>query len=316
VVSDAFSSVFVCVSCSVLRARVCTRNETTDSVCSPGGGVSWGPGGPLLASASAGLAGDLNFLWCEPTSPPPPPFCSSDRLLPLLYSHRPRSLFSPLTYISCTGGTISSPSSSSSSSPSRFLRPRCTRHDYIWRFPDFEIGAVDPSFSPREPALLRSRRNDFKSVRNDILVFYERRAMPPRVQASPENYYRMYSVIYGPPPPRFIIAVTTRVDGDFLQNRFEPTALQTSHRRLSAAAFCIFSTRCNAQFGSNETVEKPEVEAPRPWIRAQPSPYFLVQYNNIIILIGFTRQLYILYTSVCDPCNRSPRRLRRMRLIT
>jgi len=34
-------------------------------------------GGPLLASA--GLAGDLNFVWCEPTTPPP--FCSSDRLL-------------------------------------------------------------------------------------------------------------------------------------------------------------------------------------------------------------------------------------------
>lgn len=59
--SDAFSSVFVCQLC-IACARVCPRNETTDSVCSSDGGVLWGPGGPLLASASAGLAGDLNFV--------------------------------------------------------------------------------------------------------------------------------------------------------------------------------------------------------------------------------------------------------------
>lgn len=62
-----FPRVFVCQlciarACVCVRARARTRNETTDSVRSPGGGVSWGPGGPLLASASAGLAGDLNFL--------------------------------------------------------------------------------------------------------------------------------------------------------------------------------------------------------------------------------------------------------------
>jgi len=59
-----FSCSVSCVLHERARARACvrTRNETTDSVRSPGGGVSWGPGGPLLASASAGLAGDRNFL--------------------------------------------------------------------------------------------------------------------------------------------------------------------------------------------------------------------------------------------------------------
>lgn len=56
-VSGAFSSVFVCQLCIA-----CARNETTGSVCSSDGGVLWGPGGPLLDSESAGLAGDLNFV--------------------------------------------------------------------------------------------------------------------------------------------------------------------------------------------------------------------------------------------------------------
>jgi len=93
-----FPRFFVCV------ARVCTRNETTDRACVHRAGACRGVrGGPLLASASAGLAGDLNFLWCEPTSPPSPPFCSSDRLLPVLpllvYAHRPLALFSAYLYI-------------------------------------------------------------------------------------------------------------------------------------------------------------------------------------------------------------------------
>lgn len=48
--------------CQLCFACARARNETADSVCLPGGGVLWGPGGPLLASESAGLAGDLNFV--------------------------------------------------------------------------------------------------------------------------------------------------------------------------------------------------------------------------------------------------------------